>query len=240
MNFQILIPAKPLTQGKSRLAPMLSGACRAALCERFLRRTLALGTATAPTTVVTADPRVVAIARGAGAHALLEPVDCGLNGALDWARGQAGDVDCLLVMPTDLPWLSFAGLRSLCTSRRQIAIVTDRRGKGTNLLFLPPEAMRGFRFAFGQDSAAAHRAEAARLGMSAETIPFAEAEFDIDLPEDYAEYLSHRALNGDLRKTGGANPDIGLGREGTTFPNPGHTPRRTESLIASGNCESSV
>ena len=240
MNFQILIPSKPLTDGKSRLAPMLSGACRAALCERFLRRTLALGTATAPTTVVTADPRVAAIAGSAGAQALLEPVDCGLNGALDWARGQAGDVDCLLVMPTDLPWLSLAGLRSLCTSRRQIAIVTDRRGKGTNLLFLPPEAIRGFRFAFGQDSAAAHRTEAARLGMPSETIRFAEAEFDIDLPEDYAEYLSRGALNDDLPGPAGANPDIGLGREGTTFRNPGHAPRPGEALIMSGNCEDLV
>jgi 2-phospho-L-lactate guanylyltransferase len=218
MNFQILIPAKPLTKGKSRLAPVLSGARRAVICERFLRRTLALGTATAPTTVVTADPRVAAIAGSAGAQALLEPVDCGLNGALDWARGQAGNnIDCLLVMPTDLPWLSLAGLRSLCTSRRQIAIIADRRGKGTNLLFLPREAIRDFRFAFGQDSAAAHRAEAARLGMPTETIRFAEAEFDIDLPEDYAEYLSRRALNDDFPDPAGVDPDIGLGREGTIF-----------------------
>jgi len=143
-------------------------------------------------------------------------------------------------MPTDLPWLSVAGLQSLCTSRRQIAIVTDRRGKGTNLLFLPREAIRGFRFAFGQDSAAAHRAEAARLEMPAETIRFAEAEFDVDLPEDYAEYLSRRALNDDLPGPAGVDPDIELGREGTTSPNPGHTPRRTESSIASGNCEGVV
>lgn len=211
MNFQILIPAKPLTKGKSRLAPILNGAYRAALCEHLLRRILVLGTATAPTTVVTADPRVVAIAKSAGAHALLEPVDCGLNGALDWARRQGGDVDGLLVMPTDLPCLSLAGLQSLCMNQRRIAIVTDRRGKGTNLLFLPREAIRGFRFAFGQDSAVAHQAEAARLGMSAETIPFAEAAFDIDLPEDYTEYLSHQALNDDLPKAGGANPGIGLG-----------------------------
>lgn len=226
MNFQILIPAKALTKGKSRLAPILNGACRAALCEHLLRRILVLGTATAPTTVVTPDPRVVAIARSAGAQALLEPVDCGLNGALDWARSQAGDADCLLVMPTDLPYLSLAGLQILCMNRRSIAIVPDRRGKGTNLLFLPREAIRDFRFAFGQDSAVAHQAEAARLGMSAETIPFAEAAFDIDLPEDYSEYLSHRALDDDLASPGGANPDIGLGSEGETFfqrlPRPSH------------------
>lgn len=211
MNFQILIPAKTLSKGKSRLAPILNGAYRAALCEHLLRRILVLGTATAPTTVVTADPRVVAIAKSAGAHALLEPVDCGLNGALDWARSQGRDVDCLLVMPTDLPCLSLAGLQSLCVNQRRIAIVTDRRGKGTNLLFLPREAIHRFRFAFGQDSAVAHRAEAARLGMSAQTIPFAEAAFDIDLPEDYPEYLSYRALNDDLPKAEGTDPGIGLG-----------------------------
>lgn len=226
MNFQILIPAKALTQGKSRLAPILNGARRAALCEYLLRRTLVLATATAPTTVVTADPRIVAIARSAGAQALLEPVDCGLNAALAWACSQGGDVDCLLVMPTDLPYLSLAGLQILCTNRRSIAIVPDRRGKGTNLLFLPREAIRGFRFVFGQDSAVAHQAEAARLGMSAETIPFAEAAFDIDLPEDYAEYLSRRALDDGLASPGGANPDIGLGLEGETFfqrlPRPSH------------------
>ena len=226
MNFQILIPAKPLAHGKSRLASILGAEYRCALCEHLLRRTLVLGTATAPTTVVTPDPRVVAIAESAGAQALLEPVACGLNGALDWARSQGGDADCLLVMPTDLPYLSVGGLHDFCMNQRRIAIVTDRRGKGTNLLFLPREAIRGFRFAFGRDSAVAHRAEAARLGMSAETIPFAEAAFDIDLPEDYTEYLSHRALDDDLARPGGANPDLGLGSEVETFcqrlPRPSH------------------
>ena len=41
MSFRILIPAKPLIEGKSRLAPLLNGASRAALCEQFLRRTVA-------------------------------------------------------------------------------------------------------------------------------------------------------------------------------------------------------
>ena len=80
MNLQIPIVARPLTKGNSRLAPILNGAYRTALCEHLLRRILALGTATAgtatagtataPTTVVTADPRVVAIARSTGSHAL--------------------------------------------------------------------------------------------------------------------------------------------------------------------------
>ena len=42
MGLRILIPVKPLGEGKSRLAPALDAAGRRALCERFLRRTLEL------------------------------------------------------------------------------------------------------------------------------------------------------------------------------------------------------
>jgi 2-phospho-L-lactate/phosphoenolpyruvate guanylyltransferase len=194
VNLQILIPVKSLLEGKSRLAPVLDSDGRAALCERFLRRTLALGTAVASTTVVTPDSRAAAIARSAGAQALLEPVSLGLNAALDWARTQTGDAANLLVMPTDLPLLSLAGLQSLCPDHGGIAIVTDRCGLGTNLLFLPKMAVREFRFAFGDDSAAAHRREAARMGIPAETIEFAEAAFDIDSPDDYRDFLACKAV----------------------------------------------
>jgi 2-phospho-L-lactate guanylyltransferase len=197
-RLRILIPAKPFSQGKSRLGCILNSASRAALCEELLCRTVTLAAAVAPTTVVTPDPAVAARAMRLGARALLEPRNAGLNAALDWARHACGGAGSLLVLPIDLPCVSSRTLRGF-SDREGIAIATDRRGVGTNMLLLPQPVVRQFRFAFGPFSAMAHRAEAQRLGFTADTIDLPEAACDLDLPEDYAEFQARRVLRPDAR-----------------------------------------
>jgi 2-phospho-L-lactate/phosphoenolpyruvate guanylyltransferase len=192
MDLRILIPVKPLDEGKSRLTPVLDDAARRALCERFLRRTVQLATARAPTIVITRDPAAAAMA--GGAQVVAEPAGADLNASLDAGRRAARGAEALLVLPTDLPHLTHATLARLCRNRKHIAIVPDRHDSGTNLLFLPQAAVASFRFAYGIGSLAAHRAEAARLGIDVEVIRLADAAFDVDQPADYAE------LSAELRR----------------------------------------
>lgn len=191
MDLRILIPVKPLAEGKSRLAPVLDAAARRALCERFFRRSLALATALAPTIVVTRDPQVAAAA--GAAQVVAEPPDADLNGALDAGRRAALDADALLVLPIDLPHLSRETLVQLCQHRDRLTIVPDRHEDGTNLLFVPKAAIAEFRFAFGPGSFAAHQAEAARLGIPVHVLRLVDAAFDVDRPADYAELATELA-----------------------------------------------
>lgn len=185
MDLRILIPVKPLGEGKSRLAPVLDALGRRALCEGFVRRSLEVATSLAPTLVVTRDPAVAAMA--GKATVIAEPDGADLNAALDAGRKAALNADALLVLPIDLPRLQPDALRRLCATADRIALVPDRGRTGTNLLLLPRAAIATFRFAYGADSLAAHQAEAKRLGIPIEIIDEPEAAFDIDAPEDYAE-----------------------------------------------------
>jgi len=188
MDLEILIPVKPLGEGKSRLAPVLDQSGRRALCERFLRNTLGLATSLAATLVVTRDPVVIGIATQAGARIVDEPPGADLNAALDAGRRAASPAVNLLVLPIDLPRLTATALQRFSVTRDAIAIAPDRDRGGTNLLLLPSVAVGNFRFAYGIGSLAAHRAEASRLGVALRIVDLPEAAFDVDSPADHAEF----------------------------------------------------
>jgi 2-phospho-L-lactate/phosphoenolpyruvate guanylyltransferase len=61
-------------------------------------------------------------------------------------------------------------------------VAPDHTGSGTNALSLPLPTP--FQFKFGPGSFAAHRAEAARAGLSATTVRRAGLACDIDEPAD--------------------------------------------------------
>jgi len=185
MDLRILIPVKPLGEGKSRLAPVLDEQGRRALCDGFVRHTLEMATGLAPTLVVTRDPGVAAIA--GAAKVIAEPPGADLNAALDAGRRAVLGADALLILPIDLPRLHATTLQRLWVRANHIVLVPDRSRTGTNLLLLPRAAIPGFRFAYGTDSFAAHQAEAKRLGIPLDIVDEPEAAFDVDAPEDYAE-----------------------------------------------------
>jgi 2-phospho-L-lactate guanylyltransferase len=188
-NLRILIPAKAFLCAKSRLAPVLDPAARAKLCEELLLATLKISVAIAPTTVVTSDSRISALTLRNGAECLLEGSQENLNISLSWAREKISPTDDVLIMPIDLPYLSEQSLGEFLARTRSLTIVADRHQCGTNLLFLPSQIVQKFRFAFGENSAQAHQREGLRLGVEAKLVALPEAEFDLDSPADYAQYL---------------------------------------------------
>ncbi len=88
--------------------------------------------------------------------------DLGLNGAVEagvaWL-GQRG-IERVIVAHADLP---LATELAWVADFDGVTLVPDRRFDGTNVACVP--ATSGFRFAYGPGSFAAHRAEAARLGL---------------------------------------------------------------------------
>ena len=197
MTLRVVVPAKALPRGKSRLAPVLEEAERRALSLGFLDRVLraclaARGVAPGVVHTVSDGADALERARALGAAALAQS-GSGLNRALDQARRAAREdgVPMLIVLSGDLPFVVASDVERLAAAAGPgVAVVApDRAGRGTNALALP--TMADFRFRFGRDSAAAHVAEARRAGLRPATLSTPGLAFDVDTPRDYAEFLAH-------------------------------------------------
>ena len=183
----LIIPVKPLGEGKSRLQTAVSVADRAALSRRWLTHLLATVQAwgdCAGLVVVSRDEAVLAQAAAAGAHPVVETGD-DLNAALEQARRwtMAAGAGAVLVLPADLPLLTVADLTQLTTVAPDAGmVIAPSHDRGTNALLLrPPDVIP---YAFGEESFVRHQALAADAGITTHVVHSATLALDIDRPED--------------------------------------------------------
>ena len=183
----LIIPVKPLGEGKSRLQAALSVAGRAELSRGWLAHLLATITewgGCAGVVVVSRDPAVLAQAAAAGAQPLLE-MENDLNAALEQARRWTIDAgaEAVLVLPADLPLLTVADLTQLTAVAPTAGLViAPSHDRGTNALLLRPPA--AISYVFGEDSFTRHLALAAAAGITTHVVHSATLALDIDRPED--------------------------------------------------------
>ena len=182
MELAVLVPIKGFGAAKARLGGALDGDERAALARRLAGGVLAAA-APFPTWVVCDDDDVAAFATAAGASVLRQP-EPGLNPGVQHAVDRLGadGVAVVLVVHADLPEPAGIPLVAEQAMAHGALLVPDRHDEGTNLLAVPTGV--GFRFAYGPGSAAAHRAEAARLGLALQEIRDHALGWDVDVPED--------------------------------------------------------
>lgn len=210
MTLWTIVPVKPFTEGKSRLAACVSPKQRDALNRDLLTRTLdAIRQARidAQIVVVSRDSNALALAEQAGSHPLAEESqsqlilagcraetgpDLQLNAALTQAaryvvaQGATG----ILMLPTDMPNLAAEDVRAMASPHGpgpQVIIAPSRDG-GTNALFLQPA--RAIPFAFGQGSFRRHRRLAQDAGIPVRVVESDSLLFDVDRPEDYREAVT--------------------------------------------------
>jgi 2-phospho-L-lactate/phosphoenolpyruvate guanylyltransferase len=175
----VLVPVKAFAAAKQRLAGRLDVAGRRALAQA-MAMTVLRAAAPLPTAVVCDDEDVRAWATDAGAEAVWTP-GLGLNGAVEAGVAHLArrGVARVIVAHADLPlaqelaWLAHGA---------GVTLVPDRHGDGTTVACVPGDV--GFRFAYGPGSFAAHRAEAARLGLTARLVSDRRLGWDVDLPAD--------------------------------------------------------
>ena len=190
MKLRAIIPVKSFREGKGRLSAVLGEAERNALNVELLDHMLSVTAAfpgAAQTIVVSPDRDVLDRAAAAGAQGLLD-VAGDLNAALALAASHAADhgADGILIVPVDLPRSRPRDLLALASCGHGVAIAPDRRGIGTNALFVAPPTAFGFHF--GDNSFLAHLAEAREAGLNAEIVNLPNLAFDIDTPDDYREW----------------------------------------------------
>ncbi|MFZ1753757.1 MAG: 2-phospho-L-lactate guanylyltransferase [Caldilineaceae bacterium] len=196
----VVIPAKPLREGKSRLASALSAEARRELTRHFIQRTLAVVlsvTELAGVVVVSRDGEILALAEAAGAQVLPETgsgmlatvaEEWGLNRAVGQAASFVGSKggDGLLFLPTDLPLLAADDIRTLAAAwdgREKCAVLAASQDGGTNALLLsPPDAIAP---AFGVGSFARHLRLADERGLAVALVESEGLAWDVDTPEEY-------------------------------------------------------
>ncbi len=169
---------------KTRLAGLLGVDGRVALARAMLARVLAAARATpAVDAVLVVSPERDRVPRDVP---VIEDGGVGLNEAMEAGRREArgrGAIS-LLLLPADLPLLRPADLDRLARTAGQggVAIAPDRRGLGTNGLYLPAAAT--FDFRYGPGSRAWHEAEARRRGLPVRRVVARGLRADLDTAED--------------------------------------------------------
>lgn len=175
----VLIPMKSFDLAKGRLAAVLDESQRARLARRMAHGVIHAA-AGLSTWVICDSHEVAALAVGHGANVIWRPAR-GLNAAVhDGLDALAAEgFDRVIISHADLPLardLRWVG------DGDGVTIVPDRRGDGTNVMSLPTNT--GFQFSYGPGSAAAHTAEAHRIGIPVRLSPDPELGWDVDIPED--------------------------------------------------------
>lgn len=191
----IVIPVKSPREGKSRLAGMLQPAERYDLNFELMRHTfdqVAPLAEAAEVYVVSKSFEVLGEAMRRGFRTCSEPEHFELNDALSLAAKQAEKAGAteVMVLPTDLPWLSSNHLLFVLKEFRSmydVMIVTDRAEVGTNLLLWRPIGTS--EFSYGHYSANQHAAIAGRLNLRVCVRQDRLLSFDLDTPFDF-EILS--------------------------------------------------
>jgi 2-phospho-L-lactate/phosphoenolpyruvate guanylyltransferase len=184
---RVVIPMKPLSQSKMRLAAVLSPERRAALSLWMLGRvgravTAARGVSAA--TLLGGDDRTRALGLRLGVQSASdEGLD--LNAALNaFYRSAVSDgSSALLYLAGDLPRVRTAEIEELlrASESADLVLVPGARG-GTNALVV--RAGMDFTFDLGGQSFRRHQAQAAEKRLQTRSILCSGIEADVDLPED--------------------------------------------------------
>ncbi len=185
-----VVPLNDASLAKTRLAPALTGAERAALERWMAGRALAaiLGSGVvAEVAVLSPSVSLLSWARAVGCVPIAQE-NGGLNEGLELAREQAlrGGATALLALLGDLPFLRGEDVRAMVQvaagSRPVVVVAPDRHNRGTNgLLMRPADAMP---FAFGAGSLARHVKIARESGLPLRWYLSRGTRYDVDTPDD--------------------------------------------------------
>ncbi len=191
MSLWALVPIKPLRRGKSRLSDILSEDDRAKLNDQLYHHTietLQQVNEISDILVVSRDSDVLTKAREMGVRTVTENGSPELNNALLRASlfSKAFSPEGVLIVPADLPLITPADVTDFLDHRADppmIVIAPDRRGQGTNMLFVSPSDL--LTFSFGKNSFQTHCQMAEAQGADVVVVDNERIALDLDIPEDY-------------------------------------------------------
>ncbi len=213
-----ILPVKRFDQAKQRLGETLGSATRATLAAAMFADVLAQvirASRLDDVIVVSGEPEVRKLAGEAGASLVDDPADRGQSPAAraGLARAAARGFDGALLVPGDCPLVDAAELDALIEASigREVVIVPDRHGTGTNALLVDPRGP--FEPQFGPGSRERHVEQAERRGLAYAVTSVASLGLDLDTGEDLEQLVSALAdVHGRAARTRGVLSQIGRAR----------------------------
>jgi 2-phospho-L-lactate guanylyltransferase len=183
---------KSLERTKSRLAPVLSLAERAALTLAMVEDVLdaCTGQDGWDVSVVSRDEAVLESAARRGARSVAEEGQS-LNAAIRQVESLLGKRSELAVVLGDLPLLTRTALAAALDAEGAVVAAPSRSDGGTNVLIRRPRSVIAPRF--GPASFAKHRWAARRARVSFAETNLPELSFDLDRPADLHDVLGSAA-----------------------------------------------
>ncbi|CAH0992602.1 Phosphoenolpyruvate guanylyltransferase [Sinobacterium norvegicum] len=190
MSLAVLIPTKALNDVKQRLAPLLNAEQRRRLFEAMLRDLLQqIGRVDSVNSVllIGGDEEIASIATDNGAYWLAERGN-DLNAAVTQgvAALKASGRGQVLILHGDLPLAGADEISQLISSHyqqnKQISLVADNAGQGTNALLVNTDC--AVEFSYGEGSLQRHEEQFKDQGIDYQTLGLPGLGFDIDTPND--------------------------------------------------------
>jgi 2-phospho-L-lactate guanylyltransferase len=194
MSVWAIVPIKPLSKAKSRLADVLSPEQRERLATELLLRTIRLLvplTSIQGVLVISRDTKALAMVRELGAQTVQESGPPELNRALLRAtqvlktRGAGG----VLVVPSDMPLLAAQDIDNVVELGRyqeSVVIAPDWHEQGTNLLLVRPPGL--IEYHFGENSFDEHQRLAQQANARLLVYRSERVSLDLDRAADLRWY----------------------------------------------------
>jgi 2-phospho-L-lactate guanylyltransferase len=193
-----ILPVKSPHNAKQRLKEFLAVEQRGTLARMLYTQTLAAlcqAEGIDRVVVVTCDAEVAGYARRSGALVFEENEQVSHSVSADAACLRAMELGAatVLLVPIDVPTVTPADFSQLAASARASAcagviVVPSCDGTGTNALArTPPDCIES---RFGPGSCRLHLDQARSKGLPAEVLRIPGLMFDLDTPEDVAEFLA--------------------------------------------------
>ena len=197
-----LLPVKSPQNAKQRLSGFLSAAQRETLARILYKQTLAAlcrAEGIDRVAVITSDAEVAEHARRSGALVFDESQQVSHSASADAAclRAIESGATTVLLVPIDVPLVTPSDFTRLAAAARPgspegrragLIVVPSADGTGTNALArTPPDVIES---RFGPGSCRAHLDQARSKNVRAEILRLRGLMFDIDTPEDVAEFLA--------------------------------------------------
>ncbi len=197
MIFAIL-PVKSPRNAKQRLTGFLEAEQREMLARVLFQQTLAAlceAEGIDRTVVATSDSEIADQARRSGALVFEEHEQVSHSVSADAAclRAMQMGASTAMLVPIDVPTVTPAdfsrlGAASYPSGRPGLIVVPSSDGTGTNALVrTPPDCIES---RFGPGSFRAHLEQARSKGVPSDVLRLPGLMFDIDTPEDVAEFLA--------------------------------------------------
>jgi 2-phospho-L-lactate/phosphoenolpyruvate guanylyltransferase len=198
-----ILPVKRFADAKQRLSASIADETRLSLAGAMVSDVLAALARVAAierAIVVTSEPAVAREARGHGALVLDDATQAGQSAAVQIgiARALLDGYERVLCIPGDCPSLEPTELEELlgqASAAREVVIVPDRHGTGTNGLLLAPADV--IAPGFGPGSCARHRARAEAAAAPCRLAHPPSLLLDVDTGEDLAALRVRLAALGD-------------------------------------------